>query len=132
MDVLSSIQIPENSIIVTDPPFKIEYKYNAYTDRKTESEYLTWIKAIIADRDAVLIYYPETMYKIAMHLGRCPERVVSWVYNSNTPRQHRDIAFFGVKPLMKQVIQPYKNPNDKRIKERMSRGIMGGGQCMIG
>lgn len=126
LDVLSSIQIPENSIIVTDPPFNIGYKYNSYTDRKTESEYLTWIKAIIADRDAVLIHYPETMYKIAMHLGRCPERVVSWVYNSNTPRQHRDIAFFGVKPLMKQVIQPYKNPNDKRIKERMSRGIMGG------
>ena len=53
-------------------------------------------------------------------------RVISWVYNSNTGRQHRDIAFYNVKPNFKQVIQPYKNLNDKRIKERISRGILGG------
>ena len=55
-----------------------------------------------------------------------PQRVVSWVYNSNTGKQHRDIAFFKIKPDFRQVKQPYKNPTDKRIKERMSRGIMGG------
>lgn len=55
-----------------------------------------------------------------------PQRVVSWVYNSNTGKQHRDIAFFKIKPDFRQVKQPYKNPTDKRIKERMARGIMGG------
>ena len=55
-----------------------------------------------------------------------PQRVVSWVYNSNTGKQHRDIAFFKIKPNFNQVKQPYKNLNDKRIKERMSRGIVGG------
>jgi DNA modification methylase len=54
-----------------------------------------------------------------------PERVVSWVYNSNTPRQHRDIAFWGVKPIFSQVTQPYKNPNDKRIKARIAAGKTG-------
>ena len=58
-------------------------------------------------------------------MGKFPERVVSWVYNSNTAKQHRDIAFFGVKPNFNQVRQPYKNPNDKRIKERIARGITG-------
>ena len=48
------------------------------------------------------------------------------MYNSNTAKQHRDIAFFGVKPDFKKVIQPYKNPNDKRIQERIARGILGG------
>ena len=55
-----------------------------------------------------------------------PQRVVSWVYNSNTGKQHRDIGFFKIKPNFNQVKQPYKNPNDKRIKERIARGITGG------
>ena len=38
----------------------------------------------------------------------------------------RDIAFFNIKPNFNMVKQPYKNPNDKRIKERIARGIGGG------
>ena len=51
-----------------------------------------------------------------------PEKVISWVYNSNTAKQHRDIAFFGVKPDFKKVGQPYKNPKDKRIAKRIADG----------
>ena len=54
--------------------------------------------------------------------GVVPDKVVSWIYNSNLPRQHRDIAFFGIKPNFNQVIQPYKNPNDKRIKNSNNEG----------
>lgn len=32
----------------------------------------------------------------------------------------------GIKIDFKQVIQPYKNLNDKRIKSRIERGILGG------
>ena len=74
---------------------------------------------------SVVIHYPETLYKISFQLRRFPEKVISWVYNSNTAKQHRDIAFFDVVPNMKQVRQPYKNPNDKRIKERIARGEKG-------
>ena len=66
------------------------------------------------------------LYKISNRCGAIPEKVVSWVYNSNTPRQHRDIAFFGVKPDFSQVRQPYKNINDKRIQERIKNGCTGG------
>jgi DNA modification methylase len=55
-----------------------------------------------------------------------PTKVVSWVYNSNTGKQHRDIAFFGVKPDFRKVTQPYKNPNDKRIRARIAAGKTGG------
>ena len=50
-------------------------------------------------------------------MNQAPERIISWVYPSNTARQHRDIAFYNVKPDMNKVKQPYKNPTDKRIIE---------------
>ena len=34
-------------------------------------------------------------------------------------------GFFDVKLNFNQVKQPYKNPNDKRIKERIARGCIG-------
>lgn len=114
-------------IMVSDPPFNIGYHYNTYKDRMKEEEYLKFIhKVFYQGCPFVLIHYPETMYKIALEMGKVPERVVSWVYNSNTGKQHRDIAFFGVKPDFNKVRQPYKNPNDKRIQERIKRGLGGG------
>lgn len=115
----------ENIIIVTDPPFNIGYKYNEYLDNMDETEYYEMIEFFINDLPSVIIHYPEQLYKISFQIGKFPEKVISWVYNSNTAKQHRDIAFFGIKPNMNQVKQPYKNPNDKIIKERITRGCEG-------
>lgn len=60
--------------------------------------------------------------------GCTNERVISWVYASNTGRQHRDVAYYGVKPDLKRVKQPYKNMDDKRIKELYKR--TGGGSLL--
>lgn len=114
------------AIIVTDPPFNIGYHYNSYKDNLKEDEYLENLCKILELAPCVVVHYPEQLYKIAFQMGKFPERVVSWVYNSNTSKQHRDIAFFDVKPDMNKVRQPYKNPNDKRIKERIARGCIGG------
>jgi hypothetical protein len=92
--------------------------------------YYKWLADIVGDCCAV-VHYPESLYRLAIEKQAHPQRVVSWVYNSNTPRQHRDIAFWGVKPDFSKVLQPYKNPTDKRIKARMAAGI-GGVKCMIG
>lgn len=121
-------------VIVTDPPFNINYHYKSYKDNMKEEEYYSMLDDLFSmyNLPFVVIHYPEALYKLAFQVGRFPERVVSWVYNSNTGRQHRDIAFFGIKPNFKQVIQPYKNITDKRIKARIERGIVGGGGCMIG
>lgn len=113
-------------IIVSDPPFNIGYKYNSYKDNLKEKDYLSFMSSIFKNTPSVIIHYLEMLYKIAFEMGKSPMRVVSWVYNPNTPRQHRDIAFFDIKPNFRQIIQPYKNLNDKRIKERMARGILGG------
>ena len=114
--------------IVTDPPFNIGYHYNEYKDKMTETSYYEMLKKVFTMYEIpyVVIHYAESLYKIASYTGNIPEKVVSWVYNSNTGKQHRDIAFFKVKPDFRKVLQPYKNPNDKRIQERISRGITGG------
>lgn len=115
----------DNPIIVSDPPFNIGYKYDKYKDRMNEDDYYTFMGEVFGLCPSVIIHYPEPLYKIAFQLGVFPERVVSWVYNSNTAKQHRDIAFFGVKPDFNKVRQPYKNLNDKRIQKRIAEGKTG-------
>ena len=119
--------------IITDPPFNIGYHYKSYKDNLKEKEYYDFLYKILSmyNMPYVIIHYPEALYKLAFKMNNMPEKVISWVYNSNTAKQHRDIAFFYIKPDMNKVKQPYKNPNDKRIKERIARGIRGG-DYMIG
>ena len=121
--------LKENSdkkiVLVSDPPFNINYKYNTYLDKMNEDEYYSMLNFFFKDFPSVVVHYPEQLFKLAFSIGKFPERVIAWVYNSNTAKQHRDIAFFDVKPDMSKVRQPYKNPNDKRIKERILRGGTG-------
>lgn len=93
----------DNPIIVTDPPFNIGYHYNTYKDNLKEEEYLEGLCSLLEYTPFVLVHYPEMLYKIAFQLGKFPEKIISWVYNSNTAKQHRDIAFFDIKPNMAQV-----------------------------
>lgn len=118
----------EKLIVVTDPPFNIKYHYNEYKDNMAEEDYYNWLAEVvnINDNPFVIIHYPECLHKLSLKLGRTPDKIVSWVYNSNTAKQHRDIAFYGIKPDFRKVLQPYKNLNDKRIKERIAKGIGGG------
>lgn len=112
------------AVIVTDPPFNIGYHYGTYNDRMKHAEYMSMLKETISGLGFpfVLIHYPEEVIALAVEIGRVPTRVVSWVYNSNTARQHRDIAFFGIKPDFSLMTQPYKNPTDKRIAQRIAEG----------
>ena len=115
-------------VIVTDPPFNINYHYKTYKDNLSEEDYYSMLDDLLSmyNLPFVIVHYPEPLYKLSFQVGKFPERVVSWVYNSNTGRQHRDIAFFGIKPNFNQVLQPFKNPSDKRIKEKIAKGIGGG------
>ena len=109
-------------IFVSDPPFNIGYHYNTYKDKMDEDDYYNWLFSIFGNHKQVIIHYPESLYKHSFNIGMFPEKVVSWVYNSNIAKQHRDIAFFGVMPDFKKVGQPFKNPKDKRIAKRIDEG----------
>lgn len=88
-------------------------------------QYFDMLASLLNICPCVFIHYPEALYELSVISGKIPTRVVTWVYNSNTAKQHRDIAFYGVKPNFNQVRQPYKNPNDKRIKQRIADGKTG-------
>jgi len=120
LDILPTITQP--FIIVTDPPFNVGYHYNDYSDNMGSDEYYQMLESVLQYAPSVVIHYPEEIYKIAFQIGKFPEKVVSWVYNSNTAKQHRDIAFFDVKPDFRKYGQPYKNPTDKRIAKRIADG----------
>lgn len=122
VDVLRSY---ENIIVVSDPPFNIGYHYNKYHDKMNEDDYYKMLGFLFGSTPSVVIHYPEALYRLAHQIGKVPEKVVSWVYNSNTAKQHRDIAFFDVTPNFNAVRQPYKNPNDKRIKKLIASGKTG-------
>lgn len=115
-------KIKESFIIVTDPPFNIGYHYNSYIDSMDEANYYNMLKNIFSFAPFVVIHYPEAIYQIALTMFKKPVKVVSWVYNSNTAKQHRDIAFFDIKPDFTKYGQPYKNPTDKRIMAKMAEG----------
>lgn len=97
-------------VIVTDPPFNIGYHYKTYHDRMKEDDYYRMLKEVFTTLDCpfVVIHYPENIVRLSIELGITPTRIVSWVYNSNTKRQHRVIAYFNIWPDFSLVKQPYK------------------------
>lgn len=113
--------VPASAVIVSDPPFNIGYHYATYADNMKHDDYMAML--VVALRPpCVIIHYPESICDIARAFGRSPDRIAQWVYPSNTARQHRSIAWFGCAPDFKLDSQPYKNPNDKRIKKRIAAG----------
>jgi site-specific DNA-methyltransferase (adenine-specific) len=115
--------VPSEAYIVSDPPYNQEYHYDAYDDNLSEEDYRTMLREVFRNRKAVIIHYPEETLNLmgGGFLGRA-EQVVSWVYNSNTAKQHRLITWFNCKPDMRRIGQPYKNPTDKRIAKRIAEG----------
>lgn len=120
------IESTENAVIVTDPPFNIGYHYDKYDDNMPEEEYWEKMAWIFSLAPSVVVHYPETLHRLSVEMGKAPERVFSWVYNSNTAKQHRDIGYYGIKPDFRRVKQPYKNMNDKRVKKLYEK--TGGGR----
>ena len=77
--------IPDGKyIIVSDPPLNVGYHYNSYRDMMDEDAYYTMLADVFGDFPHVIVHYPEALYKYSFKIGMFPERVVSWVYNSNT------------------------------------------------
>jgi DNA modification methylase len=111
-------------LTITDPPYNQGYHYNQYGDKVSEEDYIDLLSKI--PLPCVIIHYPEETINILPKAikAKC-EQVVTWVYNSNTGKQSRLISWWGCKPNLSKVKQPYKNLNDKRIKKRIAEGKTG-------
>lgn len=127
LEVLPTLKIEKPVCIVTDPPFNIGYHYKTYKDRLNEAEYYEMLKEVLTTFNSpyVVIHYPESINRLSIEMGEAPSKVCEWVYNSNNRRQHRSVAYYRVNPIFSQVKQPYKNPNDKRVKKLIENGSGG-------
>mgnify|MGYP001183841483 FL=1 len=122
-DVITKLD-KKNTLIVTDPPYNIGWKYDKYKDNITDEEYSNLFKPFKGYK-FVVIHYIEDIIKYIVPIMGVPTKCVQWVYNSHLKKQHRTIAFFNCKPDFTKVTQPYKNLNDKRILAEIAKGKKG-------
>jgi len=134
-------------LIVTDPPFNIGKRYNSFVDRKSKEEYLEWCKKwltecirVLKDGGALYLFnYPENNAYIMPFLDDklTFKRWMTWHYPTNTgmsptnfTRTQHSILFYikGKKNRVfnkNDIAEPYRNPTDKRIQERIKNGSKG-------
>lgn len=113
-----------DTIVVSDPPYNIDFKYASYDDNKSDDDYIEMLSKFKGMR-AVLIQYPEETMKYLVPALGVPDEVFAWCYNSNLSRHFRLVNFYNLTPDRSKVKQPYKNPNDKRIKKLIENGSEG-------
>ena len=123
LNYFKSFKRRDGDVVVTDPPFNINYRYRTYKDSIPKQEWLDLLEKVCKP-PCVIILYPEMMFEFAQRIDRIPNKCVSWVYNSNTPRVHRMVAWFGLTPDFTKVGQPYKEPNHKKVRDKVARGEM--------
>lgn len=136
-------------LIFTDPPYNIGVNYGdgQYKDNLSPADYMELSKVWWSECYRVLkptgsIYIMQYPYIISKwittleNIGFVYRKTISWVYNSNIGHSkvnfttaHRDILFMTKSDSYTFNFladpQPYKNPNDKRIKERIENGQIG-------
>ena len=147
LDVLK--ELPDNSIdlIYADPDYNVGINYAGKKYTLSWHDYIAWYSAIITESMRVLkdtgnlftINYPRQNAHLRVN---CLEDLVYdlqeyvWVYNTNVGHSKRrfttahrsilhatkskDNAFYK-----EQVAQPYKNPEDPRIQQRIANGAKG-------
>lgn len=121
-DVIHNLQF---DYIITDPPYNIDYKYPDYDDNMNDEDYIN-LFTNFQGIPSVIIHYPEAICNYICEGIGPVSKMVSWCYNNNgSHKAHRSIAFFNCMPDFNCVKQPYKNPNDKRIKKLIENGSEG-------
>ena len=112
------IDVPDVDLIFLDPPYNIKFKYADYKDDLTDKEYIK-ILSKYKNKKVCVLQYPEEFMKYVVPALGVPDKIITWVYNSNISRQHRTLGFYNVIPDLTKIKQPCKDPNDKRLKNKM-------------
>jgi site-specific DNA-methyltransferase (adenine-specific) len=133
--------------IITDPPFNRGKNYGGfYRDSKSTEEYLSWCESwlfecmrLLKPTGSMYIFnYPENNALLLPFLKRHMHfrRWLTWHYPTNIghskknyTRSQHSILFLTKSEEYKfnreEVSEPYRNPEDRRIKERLSNGSTG-------
>ena len=147
VEELKNINSESIDLIVTDPPFNIGKKYNSYIDKKSKEDYIKWCESwllecvrVLKNGGALYLFnYPENNAYLMPFLDRhlTFKRWMAWHYPTNTgmsptnfTRTQHSILFYikGKKNRVfnkNDIAEPYRNPTDKRIQERIKNGSKG-------
>tara|TARA_R100000808_G_C2079401_1_gene103840 strand:+ start:55 stop:705 length:651 start_codon:yes stop_codon:yes gene_type:complete len=117
IDIIKGLD-KDKTLIITDPPYNVGWKYDTYKDKVSEDDYLKLFSHFKGFK-FVVIHYIEDIIKYVVPSMGVPQKVVQWVYNSNMGKQHRSIAFFNCKPDFNKATQLPKNPTDKRVNSEV-------------
>lgn len=113
-------------IVITDPPYNINFKgyKQEYQDNMPSEEYIEML-SYFQNKPVAIIDYPEEMMKYVVPALGTPNEVLCWCYNSNIPRRFRLVNIYNCVVNFHRILQPYKNPNDKRVKKLITNGQKG-------
>lgn len=136
------VTVDNFDLILTDPPYNIGWKYSDEVDdnKKNYNEWcLEWAKLCmgrLTDKGVLaIINYPENnniLYADLIKKGYNFVQELIWHYPTNVgqskkkyTRNYRTIIIFSKTKeyTFNPVKQAYKNPTDKRIKERIKNGF---------
>jgi DNA modification methylase len=147
IEIMKSMPNESVDLVVTDPPFNIGKDYGEYyKDEKKFDDYIEWCQAWLKEcirllkstGSLYLFNYPENNAFILPFLQKHMvfKRWMTWHYPTNTghsktnfTRTQHSIIFCtktkNAKFNRDAIAEPYKNPTDKRIKERLKNGSKG-------
>lgn len=147
MDLLR--QIPDQSVdlVLADPDYNVGIRYRGKTYTTKFDKYIEWyidlaselFRILKQDGNMFLINYPkQNAYLRVKYLDGVSYEVNDyvWIYNTNVGHTHNRLttAHRSILHVRKskrnrfyksQIAEPYKNPNDKRIQERIAQGSPG-------
>ena len=110
-------QLPKVDLVLTDPPYGINFrKYASHID-KPGKEYMEMISILKGFVPLAILQYPEETMKYLVPIFGPPDEVFTWCYNSNIARQTRIFSFWGCDVDFTRVKTKPKNPTDKRVSD---------------
>ena len=140
-------EIDSNSVdlVISDPPYNVNYSYNTYKDNLDWKTYFDWQLDIFKESFRILkdtgsmlwLNYPEAaamMWVMVQEKTKfIPYEIITWIYNVNTSgkplRKGTRSWLWFIKDVDKVYIDTeeikgqYINTSDKRIRKRMEQGL---------
>ena len=130
---------------ITDPPYNLGFDYGKVDDKKAPEDYAGFIHDLVTmthdaaapDAHLMVIHYPEHFaehWQTYTENGWDFHQWLTWTYTGHTleprtkrlRRSHRAILWLTKgEPFFGELLRPYRNPSDKRIRGRIANGQTG-------